>query len=196
MRKAAVLIGEEFLADVGALGPFPERFFALIVGIEFLKGEPLVFKREAFGKKIAAAEPRELSAELAKPKPSGFRIFFLGDHGLGRSGQMNGDPAGEFGGQGTGQVFVAESMLVVEVLDELEGELLLLPLAEAALPPFGEIDGVNGLIFKVFLEDGLDLGHGAEPLDEGFGVMAILKALVNLFTDGVGETSDFSFASI
>jgi len=124
---------------------------------------------------------------------SGLGILFLGDHGLGRSGQMNGDPAGEFGGQGTGQVFVAESVLIVEVLYELEGQLLLLPLAEAALSPFREIDGVNGLIFKMFLEDGLDLRQRAEPLDEGFGVVALLKALVKLFADGVGETGDFSF---
>ena len=191
-----VLIGEEFLADVGALSPFPECFLPLIVGIEFFKGKPIAVNGEAFGEEITAAEPRELGTELAKPKPSGLGILFLGDHGLGRSGQMNRDPAGEFGGQGTGQVFVAESILIVEVLDELEGELLLLPLAEAALPPFGEIDGVNGLIFKVLFENGLDLRHRAEPLDEGFGVMAVLKALVKLFAEGVGETSDFSFAGV
>jgi len=35
----------------------------------------------------------------------------------------------------------------------------------------------------------------AEPIDEGFSDMAILKALVKLFADGVGEASDFSVAS-
>jgi len=107
---------------------------------------------------------------------------------------MNGDPAGEFGGQGTGQVFVAEGILVVEVLDLREGELLLLPLAEAALPPFGEVDGVNRVIFKVSLEDGLDPRQRGEPLDEGSGVVAILKALVKLFGMQLWKASDFSFA--
>ena len=43
-------------------------------------------------------------------KPVGLRILFLGDHGLGRGGQMNGTQRGEFVGQGTGQVFVAEGV--------------------------------------------------------------------------------------
>ena len=89
---------------------------------------------------------------------------------------------------------MAESILVIEVLDKPEGELLLLPLAEAALSPFGEIDGVDGLIFEMLLEDGLDLWHRAEPFDERFGVMPILKPLVKLFAEGVGKASDFSFS--
>jgi len=60
---------------------------------------------------------------------------------------------------------VAESILIVEVLDELECELLLLPLAEAALAPLGEINGVDGAALKVSLKDTLDLRHVAEPID-------------------------------
>src|SRR5712691_10468088 len=66
-----------------------------------------------------ASQSRSMERRSEKRSPrrsresweSGLGILFLGDHGLGRSGQMNGDPAGEFGGQGTGQVFVAEGIL-------------------------------------------------------------------------------------
>ena len=76
-------------------------------------------------------------------------------------------------------------MRIIKVLDELQGEKLLLPLAEA-------IDGVDGTALKPGLEDTLDLRHGAEPCEQGFGVVTILKAAIELFADGMGEPSYFS----
>src|SRR5712691_10468087 len=64
-----VFIGEEFLANVGALGPFPECFLPLIVGIEFFKGKPIAVNGEAFGEEITAAEPRELGIWSWDPLP-------------------------------------------------------------------------------------------------------------------------------
>jgi len=153
--------------------------------MQFFEGEPLAVKGDAFGGEIAAADAGDLGTELAKAEPSGAGILFPADHSLGRNCEVAGEP----GGHG------ACELLIIKVFDELEGELLLLPLAEAALAPLGEINGVDGAARKVSLKDTLDLRHVAEPIDEGFSDMAILKALVKLFADGVGEASDFSVAS-
>src|SRR6266404_3270771 len=90
---------------------------------------------------------------------------------------------------------MTNGILVIDVLHELERELLLLPFAEAALLPFGEVYGIDGIAFKVGLQNGLNLGQSIEPLDEGLGLLAVLKALVDLFANGVGQMSDFSVAS-
>jgi len=159
---------------------------------ELLKGEPFAVKGEAFGKEIAVAKARNLGAELTEAKPSAFGIPFVGDQGLGGGGQMNGNPVGEFGGERTGEIFVTEGVLVSEVLYKCEGPLLLLPLAEAAFFPFGEIDGVDGVAFKVGFENGLGFRQRVEPGKEGFGLVAILEALVELFANEVRQTGDFS----
>ena len=159
--------------------------FLVVLDMHFFEGEPLAFEGDAFGGEVAAAEPRELGTELAKVEPSGARIPFTADHGLGRNGEVAGEPSGH----GVGE------MLIIKLPDELPRQHLLLPFAEAALAPLGEIDGVDGTAFKVGLEDTLDIWHRAEPCDQGFGVMTILKALVKLFADGIRETSDFSGAS-
>src|SRR5580765_8415776 len=112
--------------------------FAVVLSMHFFESEPLAFERDAFGGEIAAAEPRELGTELAKVEPSGAGILFPADHDLGRNGEVAGEP---------GRHGVSE-MLIIKLVDELKREQLLLPFAEAALAPLGEIDGVDGTALK------------------------------------------------
>ena len=105
---------------------------------------------------------------------------------------MNGNPAGEFFVEGVGERFVAERLFAAEVVDHGESVLANLPVAVAAVFPFGEVAGSDGMVFKVFFENGFDFGEGVEPFENGFALFAVVKAAIELFTDGVRKTSDFS----
>ena len=108
---------------------------------------------------------------------------------------MNGNPASKFGGEVIGQFFLAEGGVILEVVDEAEGELLVLPFLKAALAPFAEVLGADGVAVEMFIQDRLDFGERTEPVHELPGVVAVLKALIKLFADVVREPSDFAFAS-
>jgi hypothetical protein len=56
---------------------------------------------------------------------------------------------------------------------------------------FGE-----GLASEVSGEDGLDLGEGIEPFEDGAAGHAILKAAVQLVAESVGKAGDFAFAGL
>src|SRR5258706_14566636 len=101
----------------------------------------------------------------------------------------------ELSGNGTGERFVAEAVLILQVLDELEGLLADVPLAVAAIFPGGEVGGGDGVTVKLGLENGLYFREGVEPGEDRFGFVAIAQSGVELFADVVWETSDFSGAS-
>ncbi len=48
---------------------------------------------------------------------------------------------------------------------------------------------------ELVLEEGLDLGQGVEPGEEGVGRLVFAEAAVELFAEGEGETGDFTGAS-
>ena len=70
-----------------------------------------------------------------------------------------------------------------------------MPLAVAALLPFGEVARGDGVTVKLGLENGLYFREGVEPREDRFGFVAIAEAWIELFADLVRETSDFSGAS-
>ena len=81
---------------------------------------------------------------------------------------------------------------VVQMVDYGESILANLPVAVAAVLPFGEVAGSDGVAFKVFFEDSLDFREGIEPFENGLTLFAVVKTAIELFTDVVRETSDFS----
>jgi hypothetical protein len=56
--------------------------------------------------------------------------------------------------------------------------LVVKPITVAPVPPLGEVLRADGLGAEISGEDGLDLGGGIKPSDEGPGFLAILEALV------------------
>ena len=77
-------------------------------------------------------------------------------------------------------------------MEELGGVVLEEPIAEAALFPFGEVLFGDGAVVEVGGEDGFDFGEGVEPREEGFAILALFEALVELVLDGMRQTGDFS----
>jgi len=122
------------------------------------------------------------------------RVEFRGQKCLGRSGVLDGDPVSQFIIEWAGEGLIPEGVLVLEIGDHSEGIVTDLPVAKTALVPFGEICRDDSVAVEVGFEDGLDFGQGVEPLEEGFTLFTVLHTAIELFTDFVRETSDFSGA--
>ena len=118
--------------------------------------------------------------------------FLVQGHPHEQRGKPGVDGGGELVGEGAevGEVFGMFGQFADLLEDFLAGE----PVEEAAVIPFGEVLGADGDAFEVLGEDGLDFGEGVKPLQEGHAGFAVVKALVELFAEGVGETGDFTGA--
>jgi hypothetical protein len=85
--------------------------------------------------------------------------------------------------------------LSIQELEEVSSVVLQEPVAVAAMFPFGEVLFVDGAVVEVGREYGFDFGEGVEPGKDGPGGETIVEFEVELFSDGVGKTSDFADAS-
>src|SRR5258706_13403934 len=92
-----ITMGIEFLLNVGAFGPFPEKLFKLNLGAGFFEGEAFVFDSEAFGIKIAAAQSGEITAKITETAEFDFRVAVWSRHGAGDGGETDLQAADEFG---------------------------------------------------------------------------------------------------
>ena len=81
------------------------------------------------------------------------------------------------------------------VLGHRQGLLVPQPLFVAVLAPFGQILLANGLAAKFSRQHGLHFRKGIEPGDQRPRFLTILQPAVDLFLDGPGEASDFTFGS-
>jgi hypothetical protein len=61
------------------------------------------------------------------------------------------------------------------------------------LAPLGQVLLADGLAGKFGREHGRHFREGIEPGDEGPRSLALLQPVVDLFLDGLGEASDFTF---
>ena len=86
---------------------------------------------------------------------------------------LEGQPAGEFVAEIAGEGLVAEVFFTFEVLGKFQGVLADEPIAEAASFPFGEVLLGNRAGVEVGREEGLDLGEGVKPWQNGFGLVPI-----------------------
>ena len=73
-------------------------------------------------------------------------------------------------------------------------ELTGLPIAVAAILPFGEIAWADGVAVEFGLQHGTNFRDSIESGENGFGFVAVLEALIELLADGVGESGDFAGA--
>ncbi len=167
-------------------------FDFFLIELMLLHFEALALDEEAFGEEVAAAEAGDIGAELAEVGPSGGGVLFGYDERVSRGGVLKGGPVGELVGERFGEGLVAKGVLVLEVLDEIKRFLADEPIAEAAIGPFSEVDGTHGASAEVFGEDGTDFGQGIEPIEDGFGLLAVVEAAVELVADLMGEAGDFS----
>jgi len=156
--------------------------------------QPGVLEVQAFGGQFGAAQAGNVGAKLAQPSPFGGRVLLVGDEGFGGGGVMEGDPMSELGADGIAQGLVAEGVLVIELLNEIESVLADEPVVVTAVAPVGQIDLVERAPVEVGGEDGLDFRDGVEPIEDGVGLFAVAEAAIELLTDVVREAGDFSGA--
>lgn len=83
-----------------------------------------------------------------------------------------------------------------EAVDGFLGLLRLLPVAEAAELPVGEVGFVDGLAVELRLEESPNFGEGIEPIGGRFGFFAVLQAEVDLLAKILRQPRDFAFYSI
>ena len=163
---------------------------ALLVSVE-----AFALKTDALGPEMAAEKAGDVGGDLPEAGPAGQGFGFGGEKGAGSGGVLEGDPMGELFGKAIGERRVGGLVLVLDALGEVAGIEADKPVAVAAVFPFGEVALGNRAAGELFVEKGFDLGQGVEPLENGFAKFAVLKAAVELLTDGVRETSDFSSSS-
>ena len=132
---AGGFLGGEFLADFGALGPLPELLFFADLGVGFIQGEPLAFEIEALGEEFGAADTRDIGAELAQAAPVGIGIVLESGEGVGGGGVLEDEPMLKLVGGELGERVLAGG--VFHGMEKIEGVLADLPIAEAAVAPFG-----------------------------------------------------------
>ena len=82
--------------------------------------------------------------------------------------------------------------LIVEIGEEIDGVLAVLPLGKTARAPVGEVLLCNGPAGKVIVDDLPGLGKGVKPVEDGFIILGGFEAPIELFADGMRETGDFS----
>jgi len=185
----------EGLEVEGAHFGFVDVFFALPFGVGKLDLNALAFEAKALGFVALALEAGDAGAELAEAAGVGVGVEVFGRQGAeGDGGVVKGEPAGEFVGEEAGQRFVAEGFFVFEVMRQGQGIVAGEPVPVAAVFPLGEVGRGEGLGGELGGEDGLDLGQGVEPVEEGWAGLVVEKAAVELVSDGEGETGDFSGA--
>ena len=149
---------------------------------------------------VAVAEGGDVHAEAVEEAE--LLVEVGGDFAV-PAGDEGGVAAAEDGGEGVGKVFLptlvdlgALAFDVLGVEEDFGGEFLAeLPFGEAALAPVAEVLPADGAALELVLEEGLDLGEGVEPGEEGVAGLVVAEAAVELFAEGEGETGDFTGAS-
>ncbi len=145
---------------------------------------------------VVAAEAVEAGGEVEEAVEVGGFGGGVGGEVLESAAQGDGERGGEEGGGGGGvaRVILEGGGLLAEVGEPGAGLLELEPVGEAAAAPFGEVLFSDGAAVEVGGEDGLDLGEGIEPGEEGGGGLAVVEAGIELVADGGGEAGDFAGA--
>jgi len=105
----------------------------------------------------------------------------------GEEGDQISDQIAGGGGVGFGGIGGQRSGLLEKLLAGLRFD-------EAALAPFVEVLFGDGLAGEVAGQDGLDVGRGIEPLEEGGAVLVGGEALIEFDAEGGGQAGDFTFA--
>jgi hypothetical protein len=186
----------EGLGIEGASFGLVEVFVALPFDVGKLNLDALAFEGNALGFVGLTLEAGDAGAEVTEAAFAGFGVGVFGVEGAdGDGGVVEGEPAGEFVGEGAGQRVVAEGFFVFEVMGQGEGVVAGEPVAVAAVFPLGEVGRGEGLGGELGGEDGLDLGEGIEPVEEGGAGLVVEEAAVELVANGGGEAGDFSGAS-
>jgi hypothetical protein len=198
--RARTGFGEEHLSKLfeAAGGGFglEEFFFAAQFGLGKPEFDALSLEVNALGLVLFALEASDIGGGLAEEPPLGGGVEVLGGEGADGGGSVaQGEPAGELVGEGTGEGFVAEGEGVLEVTGEGKGVEAGEPVAVAAGFPMGEVGRGDGLGVEVGGQDGLDLGEGVEPVEEGGAGLVVEEAAVELVTDGEREPGDLAGAS-
>ena len=115
---------------------------------------------------------------------------------MGQGSEMQSDPTGKFAGERSGEGLGGAVLVGVEVLEEFECLLTEEPIAETAIAPGSEVDGVDGFGVEFSLEDGLNFGKVVEPRENGESAMAVKEAFIDLLADVVGKVGSLSGASV
>ncbi len=163
--------------------------FGLVLG-----GFPtFALEAEEFGLMIAASELGQFAGE-GKEVSALLKVVGRFDGGL-MEAAADGDGEGRGKPVGYGNlagVFFEALGFVDEGANPLASLLMAEPLLEAALFPFAEILLGDFVAGEVGGEDGADIVAGVEPGEELGAGFAVLKAAVQLVTDGAREAGDFA----
>ena len=100
----------------------------------------------------------------------------------------------EFVGERAGEELLEFRIVGTGGLDDVPDFLVNTPIAEAAIFPFGNILGSDGMAVEIGDNESLDLGQGVEPIDESDGRFAGVEAEVQFFQNLRREAGDFSVA--
>lgn len=193
--KAATGVGLEFCRDIGAFGPRPEFVLSFLLRVSLVEGEPAALETQIFSIEFGAAEAGDVGGELVKELPFDDGVGLSGK-GSSEGGVLEGRPAGEFFGEGTGEGGVAEILFVLEAAGDFEGVLANEPVAEASATPVGKVLFGDWAAGEFGGEDGFDFREFVEPFDQGLASFAVAEATVKLFADFVGEAGDFALAQL
>jgi hypothetical protein len=154
-------------------------------------GEAIAIEAEALGGVVTATELDGVGTEFAQAPPLLGAVL---------CGECAGGE-GVTGGNGVGEevsnreVGVEVSGVLGKLPGKRQGFLLEEPIPVAALLPFREVLGEDGFTGENGGHDGLDFGKGVEPGGQVFGLLAVVKAAVQLVADAAGEAGDFAGAS-
>ena len=110
------------------------------------------------------------------------------------AGEDGGEMVGEAGAVLAGGGLREFSGVLGQVLGLAEELSADLPREEAAGAPFAEVLFADGVAAKLGGEDGLNLGEGVEPGEQGLAKLGVGEAVVELFAEGEREAGDFAVA--
>jgi hypothetical protein len=148
---------------------------------------------EAGGFMVAAAELADFVGHVHDEPAFVGVVDALGDGGLEAASEGDRHERGKPIGGGGDIDYVGEvAGLLAHLFEPIAGFLEAKPILEAALFPFGEVLFGDRAAFEFLVEDALNVGEGIEPFDELDSCFAVLEAKVEVFTQGVRETGDFS----
>ena len=160
-----------------------------VSGIVLLEGKPVALDLEELGVEVGTADARDVGAKFTEAIPIGFGI--IGGKGASGSGVLKAGPAREFFAEVFGKR-LRGGLRIFEVVGEFKSLLANKPTAEAALFPFGEVLFVDGSGVEFGCEQGFDFEKIVKPRENGVGLLAVSEATVELITNGVWETGNFS----
>ena len=171
------------------------------VGDDVLLGLLALFLDFGFGEAdagvlvVAPAEFGDGPAQMAVGAE--FLVEFGGDFAVPMAeelGEAGGVDGGEVLGEASGDGLPELVGVGGKILGVAEEVTLDFPVHEAAGAPFAEVLLGEGVPGELLFEDGLNLGEGVEPGEEGFAGLGVLEAAVELFAEGEGEAGDFAVA--